>query len=71
MKKYYTVWFIKDLGHNKFETIYSNMEFNKKSEALKYANKNIKFYSESIVQEVKEGDKQKSYRMIESIFNNK
>lgn len=71
MKRYYTVWFIKDLEHYKFETIYSDMEFNKQADASKYADKNLKFYNEAIVQEVTETERRKSYKMVESIFNNK
>ena len=71
MRKYYTVWFIKEISHHKFETIYSDMEFNKQSEASKYADKNLKYYDEAIVYKVTETERRKSYKMIESIFNNK
>jgi len=71
MRKYYTVWFTKELEHYKFETIYSNVEIDKKNDAIKYAEQNLKFYNDATVYLVTEKERKIFYRMIEVIENNK
>ena len=66
MRKYFTVWFSKDS-----KTIYTNMEFETKKEAINHADKHISDYEDALVFLVAETDRRTIYKLVESIFNNK
>ena len=66
MRKYFTVWFSKNS-----ETVYTDEEFNTKNEAIKHAEKYLDKYEDAMIFRVTETDNRKSYRMVESFFNNK
>lgn len=66
MEKYYTVFYTK--GE---DTIVSNMNFEKRSEAVKFAEKNVDEYDDAIVYRVIETDSKVTTKMVEAIYNNK